>query len=623
MPKYKPTSKSGWDADNESKEPERREQKIMRVVQSIAAFVQDTVEAKFRERQYSNIVESHKSDPGTAEHNEDWAQSVVTEQSPKRDIGPNQCPSSVGRRPRNSPSYDDDAESDRVASSMHQRRHPTPAAGTESAKRRRPTQKEQESMESPPWSRGWQASMSSLESPPKKRTESSVEDGREKNKTDIQAGLLCNPKPGFPLPHTFVNGQNLNNHEYMPNGHYNTTQGMQYVTVPKLRPTPPEGPPPAYLREVNYNLADKSSRPIACPTIRPIRKTGKPRRNAVVTAIPKAVVTANGDLNDLYGQLSYVWVRISDMADTVNLPDDLRKHGAMVLVVEFTTEAHEAHELVIDLANELQKPSVGLDRTNRKNRKEGGERAARQYDCFLFNKAIVGYRKNDQIVDMTEVLDVEDMHTAERMKVFRLRLTRHICGHEEIKFAVPLAGWAMDGDRIDEPQVRADVKFLIDNRVRTVFGNDAVDPHNQIIDALKHTARIYTIRQHDDDAYIMCIGELHRGIRTAMNAEEAVIWNNKESLCQGNIYLEWPRLEDRHWKPVQCVDYKKAPDPPEGISKVWIFWGATRSNRSQRELKERANRTWRKHLLRNPVVTGVRYTKPPPKKRRRIRGKGK
>ena len=49
----------------------------------------------------------------TVDHNEHRAQSVVMEHRPKRDIGPSQCPSFAGRRPRNTKPSDDDTESDR------------------------------------------------------------------------------------------------------------------------------------------------------------------------------------------------------------------------------------------------------------------------------------------------------------------------------------------------------------------------------------------------------------------------------------------------------------------------------------------------------------------------------
>ena len=528
-PKSKPKGKSRCDGDNESKEAdavcELQKQHFRHTLpEAVKAAVDARIAARYKEIKACIIGESDEYDPGTVDHNEDRAQSVVTERRPK----PSQCPSFAGRRPRNSPSSDDYAESDRVASKKDQLRHPMPAAGTENVLP------------------SGHASKSSLESPPKKRTESSVEDGRKKKKKNIGP---CNAKSALPFPHTSL-----------PFPH-DTTQCMQYVE--------------------------------------PIR------RNDVVTASREAVVTANGDL---YGQLSFASVRIFDGADTHTWLVDLRTFGAMVIVVEVSTEAHEAHDLVVDLAHELSQPSIGFTPGNRLKGVDRHEADwQRQYNCRVYKRTIVGYRENDQIASLTEVnqeSSVEDRHTAERMKVFQLDLTKCICGHDEVKFAVPFASLPMSSaEGIDERQVVADVKYLIDNEVRVVFGNEEMDPHKQIIDELKHTARIHVLRPHPSDAaYIMFIGEIQRGIRPSRNTVDAITWSNTENLCEGKDYLwlgeDW---KDRDWKPIQSVDYKYLPDQPFGTSKVWIFWGANRSNRSQKNLTKRAY-TRGKY---KPVVTGT------------------
>ena len=340
----------------------------------------------------------------------------------------------------------------------------------------------------------------------------------------------------------------------------------------------------------------------------PTRGTGLPRRNAVVTARGKAVVTAKGQL---FGQLSFASVRIEKGADDVSWLRELRTYGAMVIVVEISAEAHEAkNDLVVDLANKLSKPSIGF---SPKNRLKGPDRHGadwqREYICRTYGNTIIGYRKDDQVAKLTEVnqeSSVEDSHTDKRMMVFQLDLTQCICGHYEVKFAVPLASSPMSSvDLADERQVAADVKYLIDNEVRVVFGNEKMGCCSQIIPELQHSARIHVLRPHPTDVvFVVFIGELTKGIRPSKDTPRAITWSNTKSLCQGKDYLELGEdWKDRDWKPIQTVDYKCLPGQPVGTSKVWIFWGAIRSHRSQKGLNKRANKRFQFSF--QPVVTGL------------------
>ena len=379
---------------------------------------------------------------------------------------------------------------------------------------------------------------------------------------------------------------------------YDSTQGIswswQHLPLPVSPLLPPPGPPSASHRQVFDSGADKSSRPSPGPTPRPTRDTGLPR--------PKAVVTAK---DELFGRLCIASVKIDAGANLTEWCIDFRFSGAMVFVAEVTAdEDRRAQSFAKEMADGLSEPSIGFSPTNRERGDRVGADWQRKYICRVEGKGntVIGYREHDQIANLQPVgpavhqeSSAEEIHTAKRLMVYQLEFTQHICGHHKVRFAVPAASSV---DLANEREVVPDANYLIDNEVRVVCGNDDGGWGAQLRDKLERSAMLHVLRPHPtDEAFIMFIGDLH-DIRPSKKTVPANTWSNTRSLCQGKDGGE--DRKDLDWKPIESVDYKYFPKQIRGTSKVLIFWGATKSNRSQNELIKKAAK-W--HLC-EPVVTG-------------------